>query len=69
MEALLTVEELSDRLKVGKSTLYKWVHEEYIPHLKLRGSIRFNEAAVSKWLSRLENNGRKSRVPEFGPEF
>ena len=58
MEELLTVEELSDKLKVGKSTVYRWVHYDFIPHIKLGGAVRFDERSVRKWLRAREQVGR-----------
>ena len=58
MEPLLTVEELSQKLRVGKSTIYRWVHFDYIPHVKLGTSVRFSECAVEKWLKSRERTGR-----------
>jgi excisionase family DNA binding protein len=52
MECLLTIEDISDKLQVGKSTIYRGVHYEYIPHLKLGGALRFEEEAVRKWLKK-----------------
>jgi len=59
MEELLTVEELSNKLKVGKSTVYRWVHYDFIPHIKLGGAVRFDEKSVRK---RLSNRARVGRV-------
>jgi excisionase family DNA binding protein len=64
MEELLTVEELSDKLKVGKSTVYRWVHYDYIPYVKLGGAVRFNKVAVEKWLKSRERNGRNRLLAE-----
>jgi excisionase family DNA binding protein len=58
MEELLTIEELSSKLKVSKSTIYRWVHYDFIPHIKLSGAVRFNEKSVLKWLSARERVGR-----------
>jgi excisionase family DNA binding protein len=58
MERLLTVEELSQKLQVGRSTIYRWVHYDYIPHVKLGSSVRFSESAVERWLKSKERSGR-----------
>ncbi len=58
MEPLLTVEELSQKLHVGKSTIYRWVHFDYIPYVKLGTSVRFSESAVEKWVKSKERSGR-----------
>lgn len=58
MEELLTIEELSDKLKVSKSTVYRWVHYDFIPHIKLGGAVRFKEKSVDKWLRDREQVGR-----------
>jgi excisionase family DNA binding protein len=59
MEKLLTADELSEILKVSTSTIYRWVHYEYIPHFKLGGAVRFRQNAVEKWLKERETEGRK----------
>lgn len=50
MEDLLTIDELSKLLKLKKSTLYSWVHERRIPHLKVGRLLRFRRDSVEKWL-------------------
>jgi len=58
MEELLTVEELGDKLKVSKATVYRWVHYDFIPRIKLGGVVRFREESVRRWLSAREKAGR-----------
>jgi excisionase family DNA binding protein len=58
VEELLTIEELSHKLKVSKSTVYRWVHYDFIPHIKISGAVRFEEKAVRKWLNTKERIGR-----------
>ena len=62
MKKLLTVEELSSMLRVSKSTVYRWVHYEFVPHLKIGGTVRFNENAIEKWLEARKIAGRR-RLP------
>ena len=54
----MTIEELSSKLKVSKSTIYRWVHYDVIPYLKLSGAVRFDEKSVMKWLKARERVGR-----------
>ena len=65
MENLLDIQELSKKLKVKPSTIYGWVHEGYIPHIKLGRLVRFSERKVEEWLKEKEHKGRKQRVPEI----
>ena len=60
MEKLFTVQELSELLRIKPSTIYKWVHYGYIPHLKLGSSTRFKGQTVEKWLKKREKRGRNS---------
>ena len=59
MDRLLTVKDVSDKLRVGKSTVYRWVHYDYIPHVKLGSSVRFDERALERWLRSKERSGRR----------
>jgi excisionase family DNA binding protein len=66
MERLLTVEEVSNTLKVGKSTIYRWVHFNYIPYLRIGGAVRFGKQAVRRWLRKREKPGRSClEIDEF----
>jgi len=61
MNSLLTVPELSQLLKISKDTIYRWVHEGYLPHLKMGGAVRFKERDIEVWLAKRANKGRKAR--------
>lgn len=56
--AVLTIDELSEYLKVSKSTLYKLVREGKIPAQKVGRHWRFRKIAIDRWLeeSRQEIN-------------
>ena len=60
MDKLLTPKQLADLLQVRPTTVYKWVHYKYVPHIKLRSLIRFKEKRVEEWLKRRERKGRNS---------
>ena len=64
-ERLLTVEDLTQWLQVKPRTVYQWVHERYIPVVKLGVLVRFNPATVTEWLRTREVPGRASRKVEI----
>lgn len=47
---LLTQEELMDRLKIARATLYRW-RKEGLPEVRIGRTIRFDLAAVTKWVA------------------
>jgi excisionase family DNA binding protein len=48
--SVLTIDELSDYLKISKSTLYKLAQEGSIPGQKVGKHWRFPKDAVDQWL-------------------
>ena len=59
MNRLLTVEELSDRLQVGRTTIYRWVATDFVPYFKVGRVVRFDEEAVKRWLAKRAYGGKK----------
>lgn len=49
-DMVLTVEEVSIYLKLGKSTIYKLLHEGKLPGRKVGGRWRFSRVAIEDWL-------------------
>jgi len=49
-EDILTIDELSEYLKVSKSTLYKLVREGGVPSQKVGRHWRFKKSAIDEWL-------------------
>ncbi|OQW47943.1 MAG: hypothetical protein A4S09_14190 [Proteobacteria bacterium SG_bin7] len=47
----LNTEEAANLLKVTKATIYKWVHEKFIPHRKHGGKVIFTEQELMDWSS------------------
>lgn len=47
---VLTIDELSEYLKISKSTLYKLAQEGSIPSQKVGKHWRFHKDAVDQWL-------------------
>ena len=58
---LLTVDEVAGQLQVRPRTVYHWVHERYIPSIKLGALIRFDQASVATWVKMRATAGRISR--------
>lgn len=61
MERLLTVDQIAEWLQVKPRTIYQWVHEGYIPVIKLGTLVRFDPTSVAAWIKQREVVGRKSR--------
>ena len=57
---VLTIEELSDYLKIPKSTLYKLVREGKIPSQKIGRHWRFRKGAIDDWLEETPTNEPES---------
>ena len=54
---VLTIEELSDYLKIAKSTLYKLCQEGRIPAQKVGRHWRFRKDAIDRWLEQMGPEG------------
>lgn len=58
MDQLLTPKQLSEKLQIKQSTVYKWVHYGYVPCVRIGDLIRFRENKVEKWIEKRSQNGR-----------
>jgi excisionase family DNA binding protein len=58
---LLTVDEVAQWLQVKPGTIYQWVHEGYIPVVKLGSLVRFSPGSVTQWIQKRESPGRHGR--------
>lgn len=65
VDRLLTVDEVAAWLQVKPRTIYQWVHEGYIPVIKLGSLVRFDQASVLAWVKKRETPGRIRKQPEF----
>jgi excisionase family DNA binding protein len=68
LERLITIQELSQIIAIKVPTIYRWVHEEYIPHLKINHLVRFKESEIAEWIEKKNCKGRNTRVPEINLE-
>ena len=62
-DAVLTIDELAEYLKISKSTLYKLAQDGRIPAQKVGKHWRFRKAAIDRWLdeSPLTHDDKDSR--------
>ena len=47
---MLTVAQVSEWLHIKSSTLYAWVSQGKIPHVKIHGLIRFQADEIQQWV-------------------
>jgi hypothetical protein len=73
METLMTIEEISELLRVPPSWIYGRTAPscppgERLPHLKLGRHLRFERAKVVAWMEKHERNGHEASgtQPEGG---
>lgn len=52
--ALMTVQELSSKIKVSVNTLYIWTSQKRIPHIKVGHLLRFDDGIIDAWLKQNE---------------
>jgi len=53
---VMTLEEVSEYLRVHPSTVYRLLKKHLIPAFKVGSDWRFNRASIEQWCSRLEEN-------------
>ena len=62
---IMTIQELSEYLKVSKSTLYKLAQEGSLPGQKVGKHWRFHRDVINSWLaSRLDKIREKEKEKE-----
>ena len=48
--SLLTIQQASQITGVSISTLYKWVNQRKVPHIKLGKLVKFDPAKLEEWI-------------------
>jgi excisionase family DNA binding protein len=51
MEDYLTTDELCEKLKITRQTLYRWIKEDYFPVIKVGRVLRFSPQKVEEWVA------------------
>jgi excisionase family DNA binding protein len=60
VEKLLTVPQVSDLLSVSRSQVYKWVHYNFVPHVKIGVLVRFRMSEIDRWVKGKRRKGRSA---------
>lgn len=61
----MKTDQLAELLKVSESTIRKWVHYGFIPHVKLGRAVRFREKDIETWIEERAEKGRATLAPEI----
>jgi excisionase family DNA binding protein len=72
MRTLLTAKQASEYLNVKLSTIRKWTHLGFIPCVKLRGAVRYDQAKLDVWIEKKSTEGRtrlKKSAYETNPQL
>jgi excisionase family DNA binding protein len=65
VDRLLDTAEIADLLNMSPSTIRKWVHYGFIPHVKLGRAVRFKERDIEEWIQERTERGRTTLAPEI----
>ncbi len=57
----LTIDGLSDYIKIGRTKLYRMAQEGEIPASKVRNQWRFDREEIDKWMKRQRPSEKKGR--------
>ena len=69
MDNLIDIGEVARMLNVKVSTIYAWVSQGLIPHIKLNRLVRFSRSEVMEWVQSHRVRGRRTRLPEKDPLY
>ncbi len=47
---LLTIQEVAELTGVSVTTLYKWVSQRKIPHIKMGRLVKFDPSKLEEWI-------------------
>jgi excisionase family DNA binding protein len=64
-QQLMKAAQVAELLNVAESTIRKWVHYGFIPHVKLGRAVRFREKDIETWITERTEKGRASLAPEI----
>jgi len=54
MKMLVNAKAVSEELGVAEGTIYQWVMQRRIPHVKIGKAVRFDMAEIKDWIEGLK---------------
>jgi excisionase family DNA binding protein len=64
-DQLMNTAQIAGWLSMSESTIRKWVHYGFIPHIKLGRAVRFSRKDIEAWLHERTETGRATLAPEI----
>ena len=61
MKNVLTIDDVAEKLKMSKSTLYKYSERKVIPSFKIGTALRFFENEIENYLIKITSEQRKNK--------
>lgn len=65
-EAILTIKEVAEYLKVAEKTVYRLAGAKQIPAFKVGGSWRFSRADIDSWIKQQSMEGLETSREQDG---
>lgn len=69
MKNYLTLEEVANKIRLSKSTVYKRTFSRSIPHFKMGNKLLFDEDAIDKWLNDYRKDTLEQQKSEVDKHF
>ena len=66
MDKLLITEEVAGLLCVQQSTIYQWIHQGFILHVKIGKLVRFRSMDIEKCVNKNVRKGRNAQQLNIG---
>lgn len=60
MKNILTIDEVAEKLRISKSTIYKYSERSIIPSFKIGTSVRFFEEEIENFLHTITQDQRNN---------
>ena len=64
--AIMTIKQVADYLKVTERTIYRLAGAKKIPAFKVGGTWRFSKAGIDSWIKQQSMEGLDAGRVEFG---